>query len=58
MPRAESNNTEQPTPRFKVEINPVKMKEIINNELQVKAVAAINDRKKTIAKTVFTDEEV
>jgi hypothetical protein len=48
--------TEKPVKKFNIEINPVKMKEIISTELQTKAVEAIQNRKAVVAKTVFNTE--
>ena len=53
MPRAETDNTEKPTQKYNIEINPVKMKEIVIDELKTKAVAAIKTRKKRVAKEIF-----
>jgi hypothetical protein len=57
MPRAESDNTEKPVKKYNIEINPVKIKEIVSDELKKKAVEAIKTRKKRVAKEIYAKPE-
>lgn len=54
--RAVRDQSESPQKAYSVQIDPVKMKEVVNKELQVRAVEAVRAKAIEIASDVFGEQ--